>query len=65
MVAISLDKLLVLQERDSKRLGFEQQLKAVSGGVKLITCKYGAGAGEGSMRPAILCRLSDLKAICE
>ena len=29
MVAISLDKLLVLQERDGKRLGFEQQLKAV------------------------------------
>jgi predicted nucleic acid-binding Zn-ribbon protein len=29
MVAISLDKLLVLQERDSKRLSFEQQLKSV------------------------------------
>jgi len=29
MVAISLDKLLVLQERDIKRLSFEQQLKAV------------------------------------
>jgi len=29
MVAISLDKLLVLQERDSKRLTLEQQLKAV------------------------------------
>ena len=29
MVAISLEKLLVLQERDGKRLGFEQQLKAV------------------------------------
>lgn len=29
MVAISLDKLLVLQERDTKRLAFEQQLNAV------------------------------------
>jgi hypothetical protein len=29
MVAISLDKLLVLQERDTKRLAFEQQLHAV------------------------------------
>ena len=29
MVAISLDKLLVLQERDSKRLAFEHQLDAV------------------------------------
>lgn len=29
MVAISLDKLLVLQERDSKRLALEQQLKSV------------------------------------
>jgi len=29
MVAISLDKLLVLQDRDGKRLALEQQLKAV------------------------------------
>ena len=29
MAVISLEKLLVLQERDVKRLGFEQQLKAV------------------------------------
>jgi len=42
MVVISLDKLLVLQERDSKRLGFEQQLKAVPREIASVEGKIAA-----------------------
>jgi len=42
MVAISLDKLLVLQERDSKRLGFEQQLKSVPREIATVEGKIAA-----------------------
>ncbi len=42
MVAISLDKLLVLQERDSKRLAFEQQLQAVPREIEAIEGRIAA-----------------------
>lgn len=42
MVAINLDKLLVLQERDSRRLAFEQQLKAVPREIATIEGKIAA-----------------------
>ena len=42
MVAISLDKLLVLQERDGKRLAFEQQLKAVPREIAAVEARIAA-----------------------
>lgn len=42
MVALSLEKLLVLQDRDSKRLAFEQQLNAVPREVAAIEAKIAA-----------------------
>ena len=39
MVAISLEKLLVLQERDRKRLSFEQQLAAVPREIAVVEAK--------------------------
>ena len=42
MVAISLDKLLVLQERDAKRLSFEQQLKGVPREIATVEGKIAA-----------------------
>lgn len=42
MVAISLDKLLVLQERDTKRLALEQQLKAVPREIEAIEGRIAA-----------------------
>ena len=43
MAAFSLEKLLVLQDRDSKRLGFEQQLKNVPREIAAVETKI---AGE-------------------
>ena len=42
MVAISLDKLLVLQERDRKRLGFEQQLLSAPREIAVVEGKIAA-----------------------
>lgn len=42
MVAISLDKLLVLQERDRKRLGFEQQLQSTPREIAVVEGKIAA-----------------------
>jgi predicted nucleic acid-binding Zn-ribbon protein len=42
MVALSLEKLLVLQDRDSKRLAFEQQLNAVPREVAAVEAKIAA-----------------------
>ena len=42
MAAFSLEKLLVLQDRDSKRLGFEQQLQAVPREVAAVEAKIAA-----------------------
>ena len=42
MVAISLDKLLVLQERDGKRLAFEQQLQAVPREIAAVESRIAA-----------------------
>lgn len=42
MVAISLDQLLVLQDRDSKRLAFEHQLNSVPRDVAVIEGKIAA-----------------------
>lgn len=42
MVAISLKELLVLQERDGKRLAFEQQLKAIPRDIGAIEAKIAA-----------------------
>jgi uncharacterized protein len=42
MVAISLDKLLVLQERDSKRLAFEQQLNGVPREIAAVEARIAA-----------------------
>jgi predicted nucleic acid-binding Zn-ribbon protein len=42
MVAINLDKLLVLQERDSRRLALEQQLNAVPREIAAIEAKIAA-----------------------
>lgn len=42
MVAISLDQLLVLQERDGKRLAFEQQLKSIPRDIATIEGKIAA-----------------------
>ncbi len=45
MVAISLDKLLVLQDRDSKRLAFEQQLNAVPREIAAVEARIAAEKG--------------------
>ncbi|MBL9216115.1 MAG: hypothetical protein JNG83_11610 [Opitutaceae bacterium] len=42
MAAFSLEKLLILQDRDSKRLGFEQQLAAVPREVAAVEAKIAA-----------------------
>ena len=42
MAAFSLEKLLVLQERDSKRLAFEQQLKGVPREIAAVEAKIAA-----------------------
>jgi uncharacterized protein len=42
MAAFSLEKLLVLQERDSKRLAFEQQLKGVPREIAAVETKIAA-----------------------
>jgi len=42
MVAISLDKLLVLQDRDSKRLAFEQHLNAVPREIAAVEARIAA-----------------------
>ena len=42
MAALSLEKLLVLQDRDSKRLGFEQQLAGVPREVAAVEAKIAA-----------------------
>jgi predicted nucleic acid-binding Zn-ribbon protein len=42
MVAISLDKLLVLQDRDSKRLAFEQHLNAVPREIAAVETRIAA-----------------------
>lgn len=42
MVAISLEQLLVLQDRDGKRLAFEQQLKAIPRDIAAIEAKIAA-----------------------
>src|ERR1700712_4195974 len=45
MVAISLEKLLVLQERDRKRLAFEQQLSSVPRERAIIEAKIASEKG--------------------
>ena len=42
MAAFSLEKLLVLQDRDSKRLGFEQQLKSIPREIATVEAKIAA-----------------------
>jgi len=42
MVALSLEKLLVLQDRDSKRLAFEQQLNAVPREIAAVEARIAA-----------------------
>ena len=42
MVAISLEKLLILQERDRKRLGFEHQLNSIPAERAIIEAKIAA-----------------------
>jgi len=42
MVAFSLEKLLILQDRDSKRLGFEQQLKSVPREIAAVEARIAA-----------------------
>jgi len=45
MAAFSLEKLLVLQDRDSKRLGFEQQLKGIPREIAAVESKIAAERG--------------------
>jgi len=45
MAAFSLEKLLVLQDRDSKRLGFEQQLQSVPREIAAVEARIAAEKG--------------------